>query len=360
MGHETAKRHEKPPGCISRFHILVLSSYLYRMKAAFITRTGPPEVIEFGDLPAPQPTPGQCLIRVRAVDVNPIDVYWQAGMVPAPMTFPFILGRDLAGVVVECGDQVRHFQVGDRVWCSNLGFSGRLGSFAEHAAVDEEWLHPIPAGVSDEDIVANALTGITAHLGLVGRACLKPGQVLFVNGGAGGLGSCVVQIGKLLGARVIATAGSDARVFLCSQLGADLAINYRSQDVEAMAREFSPPGVDVWWESSREPDLARAVSLLAVRGRMLLMAGRDSRPALPLGPFYVKDCALHGFAMFNADSDAQRPAADAINDWMAKGLLKARIDLILPLSQAAEAHRLQERSTVEKSGELAGKIVLRV
>ncbi len=140
------------------------------MKVAFITRTGPPEVIEFGDLPDPVPAPTQCLIRVRAADVNPIDVYWRAGMVPAKLTFPFILGRDLAGVVIECGEAVRHLQVGDRVWCSNLGFSGRPGSFAELCAVDEEWLHPIPANVSNEDIVANSLTGITAHLGLVGRA----------------------------------------------------------------------------------------------------------------------------------------------------------------------------------------------
>src|SRR5215471_4698244 len=122
------------------------------MKAAFITRTGPPEVIQYGELPEPKPTPTQCLVQVRAVDVNPIDVYWRSGMVPAQIPFPFILGRDLAGVVTECGEAVRHFQPGDRVWCSNLGFAGRPGSFAQYCAVDEEWLHPIPASVREEDI----------------------------------------------------------------------------------------------------------------------------------------------------------------------------------------------------------------
>ena len=329
------------------------------MKAAFITRTGPPEIIQFDSLPAPVPGPTQCLVRVRAADVNPIDVYWRAGMVPAPMTFPFILGRDLAGVVVECGEHVRHLQVGDRVWCSNLGFAGRQGSFAELCAVHEEWLHPIPANVTDEDIAANSLTGITAHLGLVGRAQLQPGETLFVNGGSGGVGSCVVQMGKILGATVITTAGSDEKVKLCQELGADLVLNYKTQDVDAAMRDFAPKGVNVWWETLREPNFERTVSLLALRGRMVVMAGRDAKPQFPVGPFYVKDCALHGFAMFNANAEAQRPAADAINDWMAKGKLKAHIDRVLPLSEAAQAHRLQEESTVGKTGALAGKIILK-
>lgn len=329
------------------------------MKAAFITRTGPPEVIEYGDLPDPQPSPAQCLVRVRAADVNPIDVYWRGGMVPAKMSFPFILGRDLAGVVVECGRAVRHFQVGDRVWCSNLGFAGRRGAFAGLCAVDEEWLHPIPSNVPDEDIVANALTGITAHLGLVGRARLKAGETLFVNGGSGGVGSCVVQMGKILGARVVTTAGSEAKAALCRGLGADLVLNYKTDAVSGKLREFAPDGVNVWWETIREPDFDRAVAALAMRGRMVLMAGRDARPPFPVGPFYVKDCSLHGFALFNAGAAEQRPAADAIAGWMAEGRLKARIDRVLPLAEAAQAHRLQEESTLGKSGALAGKIVLK-
>ncbi len=329
------------------------------MKAAYITCTGSPEVIIYGDLPAPKPGPTQCLVKVTAVDVNPIDTYVRSGMVPARLDFPFILGRDLAGVVVEAGAAVKQFKPGDHVWASNQGSSGRPGTFAEYAAVDECWLHPIPVYVSDEDAVALSLVGITAHLGLVRDARLKPGEVLFVNGGTGGVGSAVVQMGKILGARVITTAGSDEKAAASRALGADLAINYKTTDVAAAVQVFAPEGVNVWFETLREPDFERTVPLMAMRARMIVMAGRDAKPLFPVGPFYVKDCSLHGFAMFNASAEEQRPAALDINRWLVEGRLKARIDRVLPLADAAMAHRLQEESTIHNSGALAGKIVLR-
>jgi NADPH:quinone reductase len=329
------------------------------MKAAYITQTGTPDVITYGDLPTPKPTRRQCLIKVAAVDVNPIDVYVRNGAIPAKLSFPFILGRDLAGTVVEAGAGVKDFKVGDRVWATSQGSDGRPGTFAEFAAVDHRWLHPIPEGVSDDDIVALSLVGVTSQLGLVRNASLKAGEVLFVNGGSGGVGSCVVQMAKILGARVITTAGTDEKVAACRDLGADLAINYKTQDVAAAIKGFAPDGVNVWWETVREPDFDQIVSLLALRGRMVLMAGREARPPFPVGPFYVKDCSLHGFAMFNANSREQRAAANAINRWVSEGKLRARIDRVLPLSEAARAHRLQEESTVQKTGALAGKLVLK-
>jgi NADPH:quinone reductase len=329
------------------------------MKAAYINQVGPPDVILYGDLPEPQPNRRQCLIKVAAVDVNPIDVYFRSGMVPGKLSFPWILGRDLAGTIVAVGSDVKRFKPGDRVWASNQGSDGRPGTFAELAAVDERWLNPTPEGVRDEDAVAMSLVGITAHLGLVRGARLKAGEILFVNGGAGGVGSSVLQMGKIRGARVIATAGSAAKVAVCRELGADLAINYRTEDVDAAIKGFAPYGIDVWWETSREPNFERSVSLLARRGRMIVMAGRDARPPFPVGPFYVKDCSVHGFAMFNASAREQHAAAKDINQWLAEGKLKARIDRVLPLSQAAEAHRLQEESTLYKSGVVAGKLVLK-
>jgi NADPH2:quinone reductase len=157
---------------------------------------------------------------------------------------------------------------------------------------------------------------------------------------------------------VITTAGSDSKVAACRQMGAELALNYKTENVEGAIKAFAPNGLDVWWETLREPNFEKTISLLAMRGRMVVMAGREAKPVFPVGPFYVKDCSLHGFAMFNASAEEQEAAALDINRWMAAGKLKPRIDRILPLSQTAEAHRLQEQSTIHQTGELAGKIVL--
>jgi NADPH2:quinone reductase len=330
------------------------------MKAAYIEKTGSPDVIVYGDLPDPKPKRTECLVKVNTVDVNPIDVYFRSGLITPSPPFPWILGRDVAGTVLEVGAAVKRFKPGDRVWASNQGTDGRPGTFADMVPVDERWLYTIPQTVSDEEIVALSLVGITAHLGLVRKAKLKGGEVLFVNGGTGGVGSSVVQMAKVLGARVITTAGTDDKVRLCRELGADLAINYKTHDVVSAIRDFAPKGVNVWWETLREPDFEKAIPLLALRGRMIVMAGRNARPPLPVGPFYVKDCSLFGLAMFNATPSEQRASAEDINQWLVEKTLKARIDRVLPLSQAAEAHRLQEQSTVNQSGELAGKIVLKV
>ncbi|PAW72854.1 MAG: quinone oxidoreductase [Pedosphaera sp. Tous-C6FEB] len=271
---------------------------------------------------------------------------------------PFVIGCDLAGVVEAVGAEVKRFQPGDRVWGSNQGLFGRQGTFAEFAGVEERWLYPTPANVRDEEAAAVALVGITAHLGLFAKARLQAGETVFVNGGAGGVGSMVVQLAKAAGARVIATAGSDDRVAKALALGADRAVNYRTHDVAAAVKEFAPAGVNVFWETQREPDFDRAVPLLAPRGRFVLMAGREARPVFPVGPFYVKDCSLHGFAMFNATPEEQRACADDLNRWLAASQVRANIDRVMPLAEAATAHRLQEENTLHKSGALAGKIVL--
>lgn len=192
------------------------------MKAAFIRQTGPPENIVYGDLPKPQPGPGQVLVKVRVVAVNPIDTYVRSGNVKMELPLPFIVGCDMAGEVEEVGPDVTRCRPGERVWGSNQGLLGRQGTFAEYAVVDERWLYHTPQGIADEQVAAIALVGITAHMGLVEAARLRPGETLFVNGGSGGVGSMVVQMAKALGARVIATAGSPENLENCRKLGADL------------------------------------------------------------------------------------------------------------------------------------------
>src|SRR5947207_2027566 len=144
------------------------------MKAAYIEMTGGPEVIRYGDLPKPTPGQGEVLVKVAAVAVNPIDTYIRAGMVAMQLPKPFVVGCDLAGTVEALGPGVTRFKVGDRVWGSNQGLLGRQGTFAEYAAVHEDWLYPTPAGVADTEAAAVALTGITGHLGLFRCAATQP------------------------------------------------------------------------------------------------------------------------------------------------------------------------------------------
>ncbi|HEX3627669.1 MAG TPA: NADPH:quinone reductase [Verrucomicrobiae bacterium] len=330
------------------------------MKAAYINEHGGPDKIIYGDLPEPKPGPNQYLIKVHAVDINPVDLYIRSGAVPTKMNFPYILGRDLVGKIAAAGSNASRFKIGDRVWCIGQGWDGRPGTFAEFAAVDEIWLNPIPEGVSDEDIAAISLVGVTAHIGLMAKAKVKAGEILFVNGGTGGVGSCVVQMAHILGARVITTASTDEKVARARALGADCAINYKTQNVADEVKKFAPDGLHVWWETLRDPDFDKAISLLAPHGRIIVMAGRDARPQFPVGPFYAKNCSLFGFVILNSPPEELRAAADDINRWIAEGKLRAQIDRVLSLSQTAEAHRLQEESTIKKTSALAGKIVLKV
>ena len=328
------------------------------MKAAFIRETGPAESIQVGELPMPEPKAGQVRVRVQAASVNPVDTYIRSGTVQMPLPSPFIVGCDMAGVVDAVGANVTGIREGDRVWCSNQGLLGRQGTFAEYVVVDAPWLYPLPDGVDPKTAAACALVGITAHLGLFREARLRANDILLVIGGTGGVGSMVVQMAKAAGAVVIATGGGAEKARLCKELGADLAIDYRSENISEKVREYAPTGVNVFWETRREPDFDFAVDLMAERGRMVLMAGRDARPAFPVGPFYVKGCSLHGFVMFKATSDEMRMAADDINVWMADGSLKPRIDRVMTLDQAAQAHQVQEQATLQGAAELKGKIVI--
>lgn len=329
------------------------------MKAAFIDAPGPPESLQYGELPTPEPKSDEVLVRIAAASVNPIDTYIRSGMVAANLPKPFIPGCDLAGVVTAVGTGVTRFQVGDRVWGSNQGLAGRQGTLAEFAAVDEKWLYPTPANVTDPDAAAIALVGITAHLGLFDRTNLTADETLFVNGGTGGVGAAVVQMAKAVGARVITTVGSPEKAAIAQSYGADTVINYKSDDLVAMVKDATGgKGVDVWFETQPPADFDRTIELMAPRGRIVVMAGRAARPVFPNGPFYVKGLAMFGFAMFNAIPDQQRHCAEQINVWLARGQLRACIGQTFPLAQAAEAHRLQEENTLRKAGTLTGKIVV--
>ena len=302
------------------------------------------------------------LIGTSAVAVNPIDTYVRSGNVKLELPSPYIIGCDIAGTVVTVGSQVTGFQAGDRVWGSNQGLSGRQGTFSELAAVDESWLYPTPENVTDEDAAAIALTGITAHLGLHLHGNLAAGEIVFVNGGTGGVGSAVVQLAKASGATVITTVGSATKAAIAEDLGADFVINYRTENVaESLQKITTQTGpINLWFETLRNPNPDVTIPLLAKRGRYILMAGRDARPEFPVGAFYVNDLRAIGFAMFNASAVEQQHCANEINQLLATQQLKPLIGARFPLHEAAQAHQLQEDNTLHGTGTLSGKIVLTV
>lgn len=330
------------------------------MKAAFISQPGPADQIRVGDLAIPELSPNQVRIRVRAASVNPIDTYVRSGIVAMELPSPFIIGCDAAGVVDAVGSRVKRLAPGDRVWTTNQGLLGRQGTFAEQIVVDEKWVFALPESVAYEDAAACALVGVTAHLGLFREAQLQPGETILVIGGSGGVGSMVVQMAVAAGARVIATAGSEAKAGLLQKLGADEVILYKSESIGERTRQLAPSGVNVFWETRREPDFATAVDAMAPRGRMILMAGRDATPPFPVGPFYVKECSVHGFVMFKATPVEMRTAAEDLSRWMAEGKVAANISVRFTLDEAHQAHELQESATLDDSDRLSGKIVVNV
>lgn len=172
----------------------------------------------------------------------------------------------------------------------------------------------------------------------------------------------VVQFAKAAGAKVICTAGTNEKRELASALGADLVLDYRSESLDELIGSFSESnsGIDLWWETQRQPTLPRTISFMKKRGRIVLMAGRDAEPQFPLGQFYVNDLRMVGFAMFNASPAEQRNCAEQMNDWYSQGLWKPIVGAEFPLEEAAAAHQLQEESTLGGGNSLTGKILVKL
>lgn len=327
------------------------------MKAAYIEKLGPADGILFGELRQPPAGESQVLVRMAAVAVNPVDTYIRSGAYRTRMEFPFVIGRDMTGRVEAIGSRVRGFAPGDRVWCNNQGYDGRQGTFAEHVAIDEELLYRLPDEADEKEAVAVLHSATTACIGLRRAGGLRPGQKVFINGGAGNVGSALLQMATDMGARTMVTAGSEEDLAHCRSLGAERAANYHSEDVEKEISEFAPEGVDVHWDATTRQDFEKAVAHLAFRGRIVVMAGMAARPVFPVGAFYTKDCSMHGFAVTNATREELRESAERINELMRRGKLKARISRVMPLADAAAAHHLLEESLGGKV-KLSGKIVL--
>lgn len=322
------------------------------MQAAFIRKTGGVDQIQVGELPTPRPGPTDALVRMEASEANFVDLFVRSGAYRTYTPFPFIIGRDLVGTVVEAGSGVGRFSIGDRVWCNSLGHAGRQGAWAEYAVVAEDRLYPLPAGVEVRHAAAILHAAATAHIGLVRDAKLVAGETIFVEGGGGAVGSAVVQIATAIGARAIAS-GSQEDSEWCRSCGAGTVLDYHRQDLYEQVRAAAPDGVDVWWDTSGRNDFNHCLPLLAFGGRAVIMSGLGSAdPALPVGALYTHEITLHGFAISNATVTDLATAAATINRLLAAGCLKARVGATYHLADAARAHADLEQHKVH------GRIVL--
>ncbi|TAM81546.1 MAG: NADPH:quinone reductase [Acidobacteria bacterium] len=322
------------------------------MRAAFIRETGGVDKIEVGELPVPRPGPTDVLVRMEASDVNHVDLLVRSGAYSTYTPFPFVIGRDLVGTVVEAGPGVASFKKGDRVWCNSLGHDGRQGAFAEYAVVATDRLYTLPAEAEWKEAVSVLHTAATAHIGLVREARLQAGETIFVEGAGGGVGSAVVQLARAMGARIIATERpeDDAWVKGC---GAEAVFDYHLEDLYAQVRNAAPDGIDVWWDNSGRHHFAGCLPIMRAKGRVIITSGMAGASAeLPVRAMYTKDVTLHGFAISHASTFDLAQAARTINRLLASGRLQARVGASFHLSEAARAHAAMA------SGSVRGRIVV--
>jgi NADPH2:quinone reductase len=310
------------------------------MKAVVVHAPGGPEVLRYEDAPAPVAGEGQVVVQIEAAGVNFIDVYQRMGLYRVAL--PLTLGQEAAGTVRAVGAGVTDVKTGDRVvW------QGVLGAYAEHAAVPAASVVRVPDGVTTRQAAAAMLQGMTAHYLACDVRPLERGSTCLVHAAAGGVGLLLCQIAKKLGARVIGTVSTRAKAALAAEAGADETILDTERDFELEVRRFTGgAGVDVVYDSVGRTTFAKSLRCVARRG-MLVLFGQSSGPVEPFDPQLLNQ---HGSLFLTrpklGDYVATRQElldrAGEVLKWVKEGALKLRIDLELPLSQVAEAHRMLE------------------
>jgi NADPH2:quinone reductase len=322
------------------------------MKAIRIHSVGGPEAMVLEETKPPSPGPKEARVRIHAAGVNFIDVYHRTGLYPLPL--PFSPGSEGAGVVESVGPEVTEVKPGDRV-----AYAMATGSYAELALVPAWRLVPIPASVSFEAAAAAMLQGMTAHYLAHSTFPLGPGHHALVHAAAGGVGLLLVQMAKQRGARVLGTVSTEAKAEAARRAGADVVIRYTEEDFEAIARrETGDRGLDVVYDSVGKTTFDKSLRCLRPRG-MLVLYGQSSGPVPSFDPgelakrgslFLTRPTLAH----YTLDRTELLARAGDVLSWMEKGELEVKIDRVLPLAEAAEAHRLLEgRKT-------SGKLVLKV
>ncbi len=330
------------------------------MKAIVYDRHGPADVLHLGEVPEPTVGPDDVLVAIRATSVNPVDCKIRQGYQRAinPQRFPAVPGMDLSGEVLEVGANVVRFEPGDAVWASP--HHRRCGTFAERIAVRADELAPKPPSLSHEEAASLPLVALTAWNCLVDAAKLKSGDHLFVQAGAGGVGSAAIQIGKAIGATVTTTC-SPANAQFVTSLGADRVIDYRSERWQDSVRD-----VDVFLACLGPQETLDAIAVLSPGGCVtsinsgMVPAVSAHGPWLGLLPMVARmlrcslTARLQGRRVHHVVRKASGLDLAALGSLVDQGTLRPVVAQVLPLENAADAHRLSE------GGHVRGKVVVAI
>ena len=324
------------------------------MKAVLCKAYGPPESLVIEDVASPTPGPGEAVVSVKAASVNFPDVLIIQNKYQIKPPLPFSPGSELAGIVKSVDDGITSCKPGDAV----MAITG-YGAFAEEVSVDARRVLPIPPGMDFSSAAAFGLTYATSEHALCDRGGLKAGETLLVLGAAGGVGIAAIEIGKILGARVIACASTDDKLAVCREHGADEGINYVNEDLRGRIKTLTDgKGADVVYDPVGGPYTELALRSIAWRGRLLVVGfAAGDIPRIPLNLTLLKGCAIVG--VFWGDWARREPghfaeAMARLDRWYADGKLKPHISATFPLERAADALGLMA------SRQVTGKVVLTV
>jgi NADPH2:quinone reductase len=320
------------------------------VKAVVCRRFGGPEVLELGEVDEPTVGPGRILVDVKACSVNFPDLLMIQNLYQYKPGLPFVPGSEVAGVVRQVGDGVDRFQPGDRV----LGSSLFVGGLAETAALSADTTVAIPDDVAFEDAAGLLYAYGTSHYALGDRAGLKAGESLLVLGAAGAVGLAAVELGKIMGARVIAAASTDEKLELCRSYGADETINYSDEDLKTRVRELTKgDGADVVYDPVGGAYSEPALRSTAWNGRFLVIGfAAGDIPRIPLNLALLRGCSIVGVfwgAFVGRDPQRHRANVAELVGWWQQGLLRPHTSGTYRLDQAGDALReLAERRAMGK------------
>jgi len=318
------------------------------MKAIRVHQFGGPEVLKFEDVPDPKPGPGQVLIGVRAVGVNPVETYIRSGIY-GPKQFPYIPGTDVGGVVEEVGQNVKQFKKGDRVYTN----STVSGAYAQKAVCEIAQVHPLPENVSFEQGAAIGVPYATAYRALFLRGQIRAGETVLIHGASGGVGTAAVQLAHAHGAVVIGTGGTEEGRKLVKQQGADHVLDHHSPDyLKQLMALTDNRGVDAIIEMLANVNLAKDLTVLAKHGRVVVIGNRGSIEINPRDTM-SRDASILGMSLMNATEAELKQIHAGLVAGLANGTLVPVIGREMPLNDAAKAHE-----DILKPGS-HGKIVLK-